>query len=102
MWPLWRNPFAVFRSGTDIRRCSVKNAVRTEIEIVSEIEGWVSELELREAAVYCHYTPERFFELPWRERAASVAQYRLHRLIELHSEDAVNRKVEQEMKKRRR
>ena len=76
--------------------------VRTEIEIVPEIDGWVSELELREAAVYCHYSPKELFELDWRERAACVAQYRLHRLIELHSEDAVNRKVEQEMKKRRR
>lgn len=100
-WPAWRSRFAVFRWGDDIRRCNVKNAVKTNIEIVPEVDGWISELELREASVFCHYTPEQFFELEWRERAASVAHYRLHRLIELHSEDAVNRKVEQEMRKRK-
>jgi hypothetical protein len=31
-----------------------------------------------------------------------VAQYRLHRLVELHSDDAVNRKVDMEMAKSRR
>jgi hypothetical protein len=57
--------------------------------------------EEREAAVYCRYTPAEFRALPLEERAAVVAQYRLHQLVETHVSDAVNKATEQEMGKRR-
>jgi len=58
----------------------------------------VPDLELRESAVYCHYTPVEFTDLPWQERAACVAQYRLHRLIEMHMQDAINEASERRMR----
>jgi hypothetical protein len=74
--------------------------VRTGIWYESEVPGWVPDFELREAAVFCHYTPEEFWTLHWSERAAAVAQFRLHKLVELHEQDAVSRAVERESRRR--
>ena len=65
------------------------------------MEGWAPEFEIREAAVYCNYTPDGFRRLDWWERACCVAQYRLHQMVELHSSDAVNAAAEREMRKQR-
>ncbi len=59
-------------------------------------ENLVPEFEEREAAVYCHYAPLEFEGLPVEERARCVAQYRLHRLVELHAEDAVNAAIDRQ------
>lgn len=48
----------------------------------------VPEFEAREAAVYCHYTPEQFGRMDYRERAKCIAQYRLRMLIDNHIQDA--------------
>jgi hypothetical protein len=92
----------VYRNGTLIWLHDVRKPVDTGIEFCSDLDGLVSDFEAHEAAVYCHYTPSQFQRLSHDERAQVVAQYRLHRLVELHSDDAVNRKVDQEMAKNRR
>jgi hypothetical protein len=68
--------------------------VRTGITYGKVFPELVSPFEEREAAVYCHYRPTEFAELPEDERAACIAQYRLHHLVEQHAEDAVGRAVE--------
>lgn len=56
---------------------------------LTSLNGCVPELEEREAAVYCNYNWVAWVGLNWRERAASVAHYRLHWSIESHVQDAV-------------
>lgn len=63
--------------------------------------GLVPEYEAREAAVYCNYKPKEFYELDWWEKASCVAQYRLHRIVEMHAQDAVNEVQEKEMRRLR-
>lgn len=92
----------MYRNGAPIWLHDVKRPVSTGIEFYSDIDGLVSDYEANEAAVYCHYTPRQFEGLAHEDRARTVAQYRLHRLVELHSDDAVNRKVDMEMAKSRR
>jgi len=90
----------VLRNGIPIWEHGVKHSVRTGIEYEPLIDGCVPEFEEREAAVYCHYSPLEFRELAVEERARTVAQYRLSRLVALHAEDAVNRKTEEVSRKR--
>ncbi len=59
------------------------------------------EFEEREAAVYCRYSPREFYDLPIEERARCVAQYRMHRLVETHAEDAVSRHLDLKQRTRR-
>lgn len=92
----------MYRHGALIWLHDVGKPVDTGIEFCSDLDGLVSDFEAREAAVYCHYTPRQFEGLAHEDRARTVAQYRLHRLVELHSDDAVNRKVDMEMAKSRR
>lgn len=47
-------------------------------------EGVVAEFECREAALFANYNWTEFLALSWREKAATVAHYRLHNLIEAH------------------
>ena len=66
---------------------------RLNLEINYEtFYGCVSEMEAREAAIYCNYTLAEFDELPYSEKALSIAQYRLHNLIEAHVSYAANRR----------
>lgn len=53
----------------------------------------VHEYEEREAAVFTHCSWAEWMELPRSERAAGVAHMRLHRLIDAHTSDAVERAV---------
>ena len=55
--------------------------------------GLVSEFEEREATVYVGYTWMQWLDLPWHERAASVAHYRLHLAVDAHIQHAANKKV---------
>lgn len=74
--------------------------METGIDIEPLAEGMAPEFECREAAVYCRYTPREFWsDLDRRERAMCVAQYRLHRLIEAHGEDAVSAAVDRQSRR---
>ncbi len=52
------------------------------------LEGLVPEIEEREASVFAGYRWNLWRLLSWRDKAASVAHYRLHNLIALHRNDA--------------
>ena len=89
------------RDGLPIESAAIAHAVRTDIEFEAKIPGCVPEYEEREAAVYCNYTPTEFRELPVWERGRAVAQYRLHKLVEVNMQDAVNRAEERMMRRKR-
>jgi hypothetical protein len=64
----------------------------------------VPEIEEREAAIFCGYTWKEWQEFSlldpegrWN-RAAGIAHYRLHHLIEQHIDDAVNANLNQRYK----
>lgn len=82
------------RDGKPIWRVNISKPVPTGIDIEPLMEGLVPEYESREAAVYCHYRPNEYAELPHYERALCVAQYRISKLMALHSQDAVNSKMD--------
>lgn len=77
------------RHGEDIRTYPLRRPISTGVGYNSILEACVSPFEEREAAVYCNYSPAEFYGLPLEERAACVAQYRLHWLVENHIQDAV-------------
>ncbi len=88
------------RNGQPIWEHPLRHRVETGIEYVPLADGYVSEYEQREAAVYCHYTPLEFGELPLGERARAVAQYRLHGLVEAHQQDAINQAMDRQAQRR--
>ena len=89
------------RHNEDIRDYPLRRPVSTGIAYGQTFPGCVSQIEEREAAVYCHYTPLEFGGLPLEERAACVAQYRLHWLVESHIQDAVSQAAERAGRHRR-
>ena len=90
------------RNGRDIWQYGISRPVQTGINIEPLVDGAVPEYEAREAAVYCHYTPVAFAELPYHEKALCIAQYRISRLVELQRQDAVNTKMDIMSRQRRR
>lgn len=58
------------------------------LEILPFYPGAVPEYECREAAVYTHVPWATWLTMDGRERAAAVAHYRAHLLIEAHINDA--------------
>lgn len=90
------------RNGQPIWEHPLGHKVSTGIDFEVLLPDCVPLFEEREAAVFCGYNPSEFRELPVEERAACVAQYRLHSLVETHSQDAVNKAEEQMMAKQRR
>ena len=88
------------RNGLPIWEHGLAHRVSTGIDYEVLLPDCVPLFEEREAAVYCNYNPTQWRELPVEERAASVAQYRLHGIIETHGQDAVNKAVEQQQKRR--
>jgi hypothetical protein len=90
MWLLPQNPFRVMKNEIPILDCSLPKRVRIGITYGSRL-GLVADLEEREAAIFGNYNYSEWLELPWNERAEAVAHYRLHSLIEAHTEDAVEK-----------
>lgn len=78
--------------------------MKTGIEITGLLVGLVPELEEREAAIFCGYTWKEWQEFSlldpigrW-ERASCIAHYRLHNLIQQHTEDAMSTEIERRSK----
>lgn len=94
-------PFAITRDGELIQHLPIRSTVRTGIDFDDpRVElGLVAEFEEREAAVFCGTPWLEWNELDTRERAAGVAHYRIHYLIQLHTTDAVHRDQDRKMKK---
>jgi len=55
--------------------------------------------EEHEALIYANYNYREWKKLPWWEKAMHVAQYRCHRLVNLHSEDAVGDRMESDRRR---
>jgi hypothetical protein len=51
----------------------------------------VAELEEREACAYTHVAWHDYQEYPWYEKAAMIAHYRVHLMIEMHTSDAAEK-----------
>ncbi len=88
------------RNGEPIETLSIRDTVATGIAYEPLLPGLVPLYEEREAAVFGHCAWRDWAALPVEERAAAVAHYRLHRLVELHSTDAMNRAMERRMRLR--
>lgn len=86
-------PFCVMRNGEPIAAVPLRNNVRTGIETwdVREELGMISEFEEREASVFVGSPWTEWLTIDPRERAASVAHYRMHNVITAHAHDAVIR-----------
>lgn len=72
---------------------SISNPVRTGIDYGVEILGLIPPYLEREAARFALYNWSNWIELDPMERAACVAHYRLSKMIDMHVEDAIARKI---------
>lgn len=63
------------------------------------LPGLVPEIESREACLFNGYKWREWLALERLDRAAGIAHYRTHRLIEMHGEDAVSRETEERAKR---
>lgn len=99
-WP----PFGVKRDGESIEARPVRQQVRTNISYDDPrmALGLIAEFEEREAAKESGCSWQEWEILDVRERAASVAHYRLRYIIQANVNDAVNREVERRSKSKRR
>ncbi len=89
------------RNGIPIWEHPIRQSVETGITFGTISPEIVPEFEAREAAVFCHYRPGTEFEaLSLEERARCVAQYRLHHMIENHTQDAISAEAERLSKRR--
>ena len=86
------------RHGEDISSYPVHQNVNTGIEIFSN-NGFVPEYEEREAAVFALIPWSEWDNLSWYERAAAVAHYRMHNIIETHVNDAIESERRRKEKK---
>lgn len=82
------------RNGEPLEALALRDAIVTGIEYDAVLPGLVPLYEEREAAVFGHYRWTDWQALAPEERAAAVAHFRLHRLVEMHSSDAVSRAME--------
>lgn len=76
-------------AGEIITAVHLPQRVKVGIEIEPEHEGFVPEYEAREAAVFGNYNYSQWQSLSSWERAAGVAHYRMHLLVESHVNEAV-------------
>ncbi|KKK92609.1 hypothetical protein LCGC14_2701230 [marine sediment metagenome] len=74
--------------------------VNTGIVYRPTVPGLVPEIEVREAAVFGHYTWTTWQTLGWQEHAEGVAHFRIHRAIEMHQNDAVAREMKRKTAQR--
>lgn len=90
-------PFAVTRHGELIQSLPVKS-VRTGIDYSDARTdlGLVAEFEEREAATFAGISWPDWLQMDMRDRAATVAHYRIHSLVELHAHDAVMQQAKRE------
>jgi hypothetical protein len=84
-------PFCVMRNGEPIAAVPLRNQVPHGIETwdIREELGMISEFEEREAAVFVGSPWMEWEHIDPRERAASVAHYRMHNAVSAHAHDAV-------------
>lgn len=91
--------FGVSRHGVSILEAVAGETVKTGIGYTTLIPGFVPPYEEYDAMVEANYTEAEWETLNWETRAKVLAHYRLARLIELHQNDAVSKKMKQMAKK---
>lgn len=82
--------FDVRRFDRPILDVAAQHSVATGIAYGIQWPGLVPEFEEYEAMVEAHHNTVTWQAAGWRERARAVAWLRLHRLIELHGNDAAH------------
>lgn len=87
-------PFGVEREGMPIQKYPLSNQVQTGITFRQLIPGVIAPVEEREASLANGYTWKEWLQLSRGERAEGIAHYRIHRIIEMHGEDAVSKESE--------
>ena len=83
------------RHGQPITEYPLRDRIQTGITLGRRVAGLVPELEVREAANSGHYNSTEFAALQFEERANVVAHYRLHHLIESHTQSAAEQASKQ-------
>lgn len=78
---------------------TISNPVRTGIDYGVEIEGLIPVYMEREAARFALYNWSDWIELDPMERAACVAHYRISKMVDMHVEDAIGRKMKADAQK---
>jgi hypothetical protein len=86
------------RHGIPIREVPINIKVDPDIDIDSP-SGEVPLFEQREAAVFSHYNWTEWQQLTATEKAECIAHYKLHSLVEAHTNDALNAHAESERRK---
>lgn len=73
-----------------LRQVSLRHQIDAKISVESDdIQyGLVPEFEEREAAIFAVCPWHIWIDLPWEDRSAAVAHYRLHLLVEAHVNEA--------------
>lgn len=92
--------FGVSRGGVPITQAVAGETVRTGISYQTDIAGLVSSYEEYDAMIEAHYTESEWSELTGTAKARAVAHYRLKRLIALHENDAVSKRMKQLAKRK--
>lgn len=86
------------RHGEPIDDYPLGKQLTTGIEIKSN-NGFVPEYEEREAAVFSLIPWVNWENLNWYDRAAAVAHYRMHNIIDAHINDAAEQERRRQEKK---
>lgn len=76
--------------GIPIRELHLPQRINVGISIEAN-EGFVSEYECREAAIFGHYNWSEWQNLESSDRIEAIAHWRMHLLIESHVGEAVHR-----------
>lgn len=88
------------RQGKPIQNLRIKHSVTTGILIGTQFAGTIPAYEEREAARFGLFNWTEWRLLNTDDKAMAVAHYRVHSMITLHQQDAVNDEMERRNKKR--
>jgi hypothetical protein len=86
--------FSVQKNKKPIIEIAPGNTVSTGIRYANQVRGIVPDFEEYDAMIMAGYNTIEWKELNYMEKADAVAYMRLKKLIELHSNDAVQRNIE--------
>ena len=81
--------FGITKKGIPIEEAPLHKTSNVGI-LIPRTGNIIPEYEEREAAVYVQSNWASWLKLNWYDRAASVAQYRVHHMIETHANDEMS------------
>ena len=86
--------FGVQKNNRSIIEIAPRNTIRTGIQYAYQVRGVVPDFEEYDAMIRAGYNTIEWKELNYMEKADTVAYMRLKKLIELHSNDSVQKHLE--------